>query len=190
MLHSPQDHVNPYGTEPLWNEAPGSPVHGVSHACAMAARSRNYHLNRKPVGRGGESGIRTHGTLLTYTRFPSVRLKPLGHLSSRYRFSACLIRWLCPMRAEHITNFWRRKRKTPYPFSPATRLSWPEGRGVTGPSSARRGTRSAGSRPCRTGACAFCLPSAFPAACACARWHRHNILPSRPWTWRQWSHAQ
>src|SRR6266851_641718 len=30
---------------------------------------------------GGESGIRTHGTLLTYTRFPSVRLKPLGHLS-------------------------------------------------------------------------------------------------------------
>jgi hypothetical protein len=32
-------------------------------------------------GNGGESGIRTHGTLLTYTRFPSVRLKPLGHLS-------------------------------------------------------------------------------------------------------------
>src|ERR1700723_2047589 len=29
---------------------------------------------------GGESGIRTHGTL-RYTRFPSVRLKPLGHLS-------------------------------------------------------------------------------------------------------------
>ncbi len=30
---------------------------------------------------GGESGIRTHGTVLPYTRFPSVRLKPLGHLS-------------------------------------------------------------------------------------------------------------
>ncbi len=29
---------------------------------------------------GGESGIRTHGTF-RYTRFPSVRLKPLGHLS-------------------------------------------------------------------------------------------------------------
>ena len=29
---------------------------------------------------GGESGIRTHGTL-PYTRFPSVRLQPLGHLS-------------------------------------------------------------------------------------------------------------
>ena len=30
---------------------------------------------------GGGSGIRTHGTLLTHTRFPSVRLKPLGHPS-------------------------------------------------------------------------------------------------------------
>ena len=29
----------------------------------------------------GESGIRTHGTLLGYTRFPSVLLQPLGHLS-------------------------------------------------------------------------------------------------------------
>ncbi len=29
----------------------------------------------------GESGIRTHGTLLGHTRFPSVLLKPLGHLS-------------------------------------------------------------------------------------------------------------
>src|SRR5688572_6691108 len=31
---------------------------------------------------GGERGIRTLDTLLTYTRFPSVRLKPLGHLSA------------------------------------------------------------------------------------------------------------
>lgn len=30
---------------------------------------------------GGESGIRTHGRLLTYTRFPGVHLRPLGHLS-------------------------------------------------------------------------------------------------------------
>ena len=30
---------------------------------------------------GGESGIRTHGRL-PYTRFPSVRLRPLGHLSA------------------------------------------------------------------------------------------------------------
>ena len=35
---------------------------------------------RRKVKTGGESGIRTHGTL-RYTRFPSVRLKPLGHLS-------------------------------------------------------------------------------------------------------------
>jgi site-specific DNA recombinase len=31
---------------------------------------------------GGEGGIRTRGRLLTYTRFPGVRLKPLIHLSS------------------------------------------------------------------------------------------------------------
>src|SRR3954463_15062309 len=31
---------------------------------------------------GGEGGIRTHDTL-PYTRFPSVRLRPLGHLSVR-----------------------------------------------------------------------------------------------------------
>ena len=30
----------------------------------------------------GWGGIRTHGTLLTYTHFPGVRLKPLGHPSS------------------------------------------------------------------------------------------------------------
>ena len=28
-----------------------------------------------------EEGIRTLDTLLAYTRFPSVRLRPLGHLS-------------------------------------------------------------------------------------------------------------
>ena len=32
---------------------------------------------------GGESGIRTRGRLLTYTRFPGVRLKPLIHLSEK-----------------------------------------------------------------------------------------------------------
>jgi hypothetical protein len=30
---------------------------------------------------GGERGIRTLDTLLTYTHFPGVLLKPLGHLS-------------------------------------------------------------------------------------------------------------
>ena len=32
---------------------------------------------------GGEGGIRTLDTLLTYTHFPGVRLQPLGHLSQR-----------------------------------------------------------------------------------------------------------
>ena len=31
----------------------------------------------------GESGIRTHDTLLEYTHFPGVRLQPLGHLSEK-----------------------------------------------------------------------------------------------------------
>ena len=30
---------------------------------------------------GGQRGIRTPDTLVTYTRFPGVRLQPLGHLS-------------------------------------------------------------------------------------------------------------
>ena len=33
------------------------------------------------LGNGGEGGIRTLGTLLAYTHFPGVLLKPLGHLS-------------------------------------------------------------------------------------------------------------
>ena len=31
---------------------------------------------------GGEDEIRTHGTVLPYTRFPGERLQPLGHLSA------------------------------------------------------------------------------------------------------------
>ncbi len=46
---------------------------------------------------GGEGGIRTLGTLLTYTHFPGVLLQPLGHLSGGkrgYRRSAWLaISW-------------------------------------------------------------------------------------------------
>ena len=33
----------------------------------------------------GESGIRTRGTLLEYTHFPGVLLKPLGHLSFAFQ---------------------------------------------------------------------------------------------------------
>ena len=37
---------------------------------------------------GGERGIRTLGTLLTYTRFPGVLLQPLGHLSGNMEYTA------------------------------------------------------------------------------------------------------
>lgn len=40
-----------------------------------AANERLFNQN------GGQSGIRTHGTLWGYTRFPIVHLRPLGHLS-------------------------------------------------------------------------------------------------------------
>ena len=40
-----------------------------------------YDKLNNVLGSGGEGGIRTRGTLLKYTRFPSVHLKPLGHLS-------------------------------------------------------------------------------------------------------------
>ena len=53
------------------------------------------------VSGGGESGIRTHGTL-PYTRFPSVRLKPLGHLSLNCPERA-LPSWFPPIR---VTNPW------------------------------------------------------------------------------------
>lgn len=33
---------------------------------------------------GGQRGIRTPDTLFTYTRFPGVRLQPLGHLSVHF----------------------------------------------------------------------------------------------------------
>ena len=41
---------------------------------------------------GGEGGIRTRGRLLTYTRFPGVRLKPLIHLSEAV-YSSSVYRW-------------------------------------------------------------------------------------------------
>ena len=41
----------------------------------------NYFVLIKLLSFRGESGIRTRGTLLEYTHFPGVLLKPLGHLS-------------------------------------------------------------------------------------------------------------
>ena len=51
-----------------------------SRRLRLTARHHVCHSRRN----GGESGIRTHGRL-PYTRFPSVRLKPLGHLSCVHR---------------------------------------------------------------------------------------------------------
>jgi hypothetical protein len=47
------------------------------------AKQNGPHMaGRFVLKSGGEGGIRTLGTLLTYTRFPGVRLQPLGHLTS------------------------------------------------------------------------------------------------------------
>ena len=43
-----------------------------------------YVLMKQSLLFCGESGIRTRGTLLEYTHFPGVLLKPLGHLSSAF----------------------------------------------------------------------------------------------------------
>ena len=52
----------------------------------MDKKARNYAglgtlLDGSGIQYGGERGIRTLDTLLTYTHFPGVLLKPLGHLS-------------------------------------------------------------------------------------------------------------
>ena len=44
--------------------------------------TRKPQRKAKSLRLNGRGGIRTHGTLLTYTHFPGVRLKPLGHPSN------------------------------------------------------------------------------------------------------------
>ncbi|MBF8263025.1 MAG: hypothetical protein HW387_690 [Parachlamydiales bacterium] len=64
-------------------------VRFAARAGSSQSSSLRTPLARQTIGvllsffgtKNGESGIRTHGTQLTYTRFPSVLLKPLGHLS-------------------------------------------------------------------------------------------------------------
>ena len=61
--------------------------------CPSKARNCTMRRARAPSGKrrarapsgknGGERGIRTPDRGLAYTRFPSVRLQPLGHLSAR-----------------------------------------------------------------------------------------------------------
>ena len=54
----------------------------------------------------GESGIRTRGTLLEYTHFPGVLLKPLGHLSSPFPTH---LPYLKSLPKVHIFSFGRQK---------------------------------------------------------------------------------
>ena len=51
---------------------------------------------------GGETGIRTLDTL-RYTRFPSVRLQPLGHLSAVLRAFLNLTQLVCYPKTVHRT---------------------------------------------------------------------------------------
>ena len=72
---------------------PGSPVRRpfrtvgcrwVSWACPKRKNPVDacvYGVSGTRTILGGQRGIRTPDTLLTYTRFPGVRLQPLGHLS-------------------------------------------------------------------------------------------------------------
>ena len=68
------------------------PLRGTQLSVVPANRQRDSIDDRQ--GRypdfefyGGERGIRTLGTLLTYTRFPGVLLQPLGHLSVKRKYS-------------------------------------------------------------------------------------------------------
>jgi hypothetical protein len=62
-----------------WAESPQGAVPGAG---GSRAEEELEERNRKKET-GGESGIRTHGRF-PYTRFPSVRLQPLGHLSGNF----------------------------------------------------------------------------------------------------------
>ena len=75
---------------------------GAKNAKPRVARGSEAPRNRgKPVwkfGSGGERGIRTLDTRLTYTHFPGVRLQPLGHLSSKRQ----ILLQLTPLVSNHL----------------------------------------------------------------------------------------
>ena len=54
----------------------------------------------QPTQKNGEGGIRTPGTLLRYTVFPGLHLKPLGH------FSSVLYSSLSSNQNRSISNIW------------------------------------------------------------------------------------
>ena len=56
----------------------------ATSSAKLRIHSTAEHAESEQVMNGGETEIRTLDTL-RYTRFPSVRLKPLGHLSAVVR---------------------------------------------------------------------------------------------------------
>jgi hypothetical protein len=71
--------ITPQHPLPLLPLLPSGPD-GVHN---FTLRGDLYEPPLKSIGHlyGGEGGIRTHGTLLEYTAFPVLHLRPLGHLS-------------------------------------------------------------------------------------------------------------
>ena len=103
---------------------PGSnPVGSSTHPAPKRKRTHKGPFIRF----GGEGGIRTHDTLLTHTRFPSVRLQPLSHFSgilyqawnlrgAKINAGATLLQ-LPPVTAHD-------HRRTAAPLNRARRASW------------------------------------------------------------------
>src|SRR5690554_5035591 len=56
---------------------------------------------------GGEGGIRTLDTLLTYTHFPGVRLHPLGHLSNKLFQISDVVAYLRRANFNGFTDVWQ-----------------------------------------------------------------------------------
>ena len=94
-------------------------------------QSRNRALKRKTAQRrlshcasDGRGGIRTHGTLLTYTHFPGVRLKPLGH-PSQHRISPLSINASREDLRRETKTTDRERFELSIPGSPVCRFSRP-----------------------------------------------------------------
>src|SRR5512133_2831551 len=86
------------GPLPLLPSGPGG-VHGLPLRRARLS-SPPASKRTDTINYGGERGIRTLGTLLTYTRFPGVLLQPLGHLSTKVNSMYSISVTICP--AFHI----------------------------------------------------------------------------------------
>jgi cyclophilin family peptidyl-prolyl cis-trans isomerase len=81
-----------------------TPLGGYEEKVAVfvgVSQSHRKAANRCGIGAGGDGGIRTLDTLLTYTHFPGERLRPLGHVSIcfsaghalgvEFRFRKCMV---------------------------------------------------------------------------------------------------